>query len=411
MHIAAEEFGGGATHAIDLVYESLLNPSAWDMFLRASCQLIDAQSACVIAPNHGRGRGAFLSVGLPAGVVEQYNQYFHHLDPWWAAAELPAAGGARLLRGEAITPDHALLSSEFYLEFLRPAGMRWMRGLALRPAVPAARGYVIGWLRGPRGAPFDEAADAQVEAIGRHLLRAERIASQVLMARFEVDPAAPAVFVLDARGCLLQANQSASAMIREGHFACGEHPLRAPSREATLWLNGFFDPLGARARTGAAGWGGARAVDAPSSGLASLAAKAAAADSVPCAGTVGESLGRLVSELRRGVPHQLEVFALRGSGSSLGLFGAARILVVQHTNRRSGDALLGQARKLYDWTRSECETSRMLAHGVPLAQIAAERACSIETVRTHLKHAKRKAGVNRQVELVRLLLQLETDPS
>ena len=47
------------------------------------------------------------------------------------------------------------------------------------------------------------------------------------------------------------------------------------------------------------------------------------------------------------------------------------------------------------------------ADGYSLPVIAHARDCSLATVRSHLKNAKRKAGVNRQVELGRVMLALE----
>jgi len=54
----------------------------------------------------------------------------------------------------------------------------------------------------------------------------------------------------------------------------------------------------------------------------------------------------------------------------------------------------------------ESELACALAGGETLADYAEHRRLSIETVRSHLKHAMSKLGVRRQVDLVRLVLRI-----
>jgi DNA-binding CsgD family transcriptional regulator len=60
--------------------------------------------------------------------------------------------------------------------------------------------------------------------------------------------------------------------------------------------------------------------------------------------------------------------------------------------------------ELHGLTATEAEIAVSLATGRTLTNIAAERSCSEETVRTHLKRVLSKTGLTRQAEIVRVLL-------
>ena len=60
--------------------------------------------------------------------------------------------------------------------------------------------------------------------------------------------------------------------------------------------------------------------------------------------------------------------------------------------------------KLYALTHSEAELVRLLALGLSLEEAASKRGVSMNTARSHLKHAFAKTGTSRQGELVRLVI-------
>jgi DNA-binding CsgD family transcriptional regulator len=60
--------------------------------------------------------------------------------------------------------------------------------------------------------------------------------------------------------------------------------------------------------------------------------------------------------------------------------------------------------KLYALTHSEAELVRLLALGHSLEEAASKRGVSMNTARSHLKHAFAKTGTSRQGELVRLVI-------
>jgi len=59
---------------------------------------------------------------------------------------------------------------------------------------------------------------------------------------------------------------------------------------------------------------------------------------------------------------------------------------------------------LYGFTHSEAELVRLLSTGISLEEAAHTRGVSLNTARSHLKHAFSKTGTSRQGELVRLIV-------
>lgn len=64
----------------------------------------------------------------------------------------------------------------------------------------------------------------------------------------------------------------------------------------------------------------------------------------------------------------------------------------------------GVLEALFDLTPAEARLARRIQGGSTLAEIAADTALSVETLRTQLKGIFRKTGVAKQIELVRLLM-------
>ncbi len=60
--------------------------------------------------------------------------------------------------------------------------------------------------------------------------------------------------------------------------------------------------------------------------------------------------------------------------------------------------------ELYDFTHSEAELVRLLSRGKSLEEAAEARGVSLNTAKSHLKHAFAKTGTSRQGELVRLVI-------
>lgn len=84
------------------------------------------------------------------------------------------------------------------------------------------------------------------------------------------------------------------------------------------------------------------------------------------------------------------------------LAGAGLDVVVEKT--QSADEAATRLARSFGLTPAELRLARHLADGGTLAAYAAEQNVSRNTARTHLSSIFQKTGVNRQADLVRLLL-------
>jgi DNA-binding CsgD family transcriptional regulator len=91
-----------------------------------------------------------------------------------------------------------------------------------------------------------------------------------------------------------------------------------------------------------------------------------------------------------------------GSHTTVVRDAAVAVFVADPEAGRVGDPEVLNA--LYSFTYSEAELVRLLAQGLSLDEAAEARGVSLNTARSHLKHAFAKTGTSRQGELVRLVI-------
>ena len=104
---------------------------------------------------------------------------------------------------------------------------------------------------------------------------------------------------------------------------------------------------------------------------------------------------------------EFELAPLRVPAPTPSLRAARLILRVRHAAGDMSSNVFAQAAwSRYSLTASEVDILQRLSAGATVVEIGCARQSSPETVRSHLKSAKRKVGVSRQVDLVRLVLNL-----
>jgi DNA-binding CsgD family transcriptional regulator len=86
--------------------------------------------------------------------------------------------------------------------------------------------------------------------------------------------------------------------------------------------------------------------------------------------------------------------------------GQPAIAAVHIIDPRSAQQIdLENLAALFEFTRAEASLAVRLANGRTLHEAAAEAGVSMNTIRTHLKHALEKSGCHRQAELVALVIR------
>jgi DNA-binding CsgD family transcriptional regulator len=390
----------GCCAAKETLFEVVLDGSRWTEFVQTTSRCLGANSAFIMSRAPSLDHRPAFEVGLAQGTVRRYYEYFHHIDRWWARATPPAPGRARLLKGEELCAGSTLFESEFYTEFLLPNRIRHMRALLVTPEAPRARPFVVSWHRGLEQGPFDERDEELIRELGPVLVQAERVGTELVRARVEdAHGPEPALFVLGATGHLLQANAQGARLIDNGLFQDDGGVLRPASAEAASWLRAHLD-----SGTIASGF---RPVLLPATPIEAPGVQG------PAAGR-SRPLPRLTTALGEPghtVDHTLEMRAIGRSRGVISLMGATALLVVRPAHQTDAATLAARTARLFGWTPTEFDTVWRLYQNASTQEISQARNCSVETVRTHLKHAKRKAGVSRQVELVTLLVRLQSNPS
>lgn len=382
--------------AKETLFEAVLDGARWMEFLQATSRCLRASSAFIMSTAPSVDHRPACELGLAHGTIRRYYEYFHHVDTWWARVPPPAPGRARLVRGSDLCTGPALHETEFYTDFLVPNRIRHMRALVVTPEAPRARPFVVSWHRGPDQEDFDERDEETIRDLGPVLVQAERFGTELVRARVDDGYGRePAMFVLGATGQLLQTNSAGSMLIDQGLFELDGGALRPVSAEASAWLRAHLD-----SGTIATGF---RPVLHPVPGIDGVAHGGLPGRSRPlptlttALGPAGESTDQM-----------LEVRAIGRSRGVISLTGATALLVARPAQKTDTASLAARTAKLFGWTPTEFDTVWRLYQNASTQEISQARNCSVETVRTHLKHAKRKAGVSRQVELVTLLMRLQS---
>ena len=364
VHLDVRQVSG----LIDLLYQGVDDQRAWTEFLVRSADALGASSAQFFSNGSIGREGFWLPHGIEDSALARYDAHFRRIDSWYAARPQLAPGQWALLRAEQMVPDDVFLQSEFYHDFLRPQGLRWARSCFVAPPSPGASEYVLTYFRGPSRACFGAREEAIIAEIGRHLQRIEQLGATAAQARARAEEPGAGVFLLSEFGGLVQCNDVAQEMMDMGLVTAESWGLRFESQELNLWLYGALHPRGHKP---------------DKSAPPRLAARL-------------DGIGPVDVEL-----HRIELPAL----SPL-IRIARRALSLRPLRRSQGAGAIREATRRYRWTRSESDTAARIASGETVAAIAAARGVSVETVRSHLKAAKRKAGVSRQSDLVRLLLRI-----
>jgi len=266
------------------------------------------------------------------------------------------------LAPEALRPGHP------WLETMLPgSGGAQLRVLAITPSAPMSVPVLLMAVRRHDDPPFDVRFDTLLSEVGRHLTRIESIAFRMATASMSRPGVVPAgAFLLDAEGQIVAGDPAAAELLSLGVFDASGNTLKPSHTDAASWLFGRL----AQMRSGQL--------------------------------TLSDSHEGM--PLPRSRIARLELIAAPRLASSPSLMRARCLLAISArpdaTEGRRGHS----PAMLFGWTPTEADIVERLAEGGTVLGIAQARRCSVETVRSHLKSAKRKAGVARQVDLVRLCL-------
>jgi DNA-binding CsgD family transcriptional regulator len=343
---------------LDNIYEASVLPERWLHVLDDLAGIANSEGAYMFAA------GPEGAEGVCSRAIEDMIKAFMS-SPW--ASDNPRAKRLVPLREPRFLTDLDAIPLEeieghpFY-KFLRNGGYGWCVGTAIHS--PNADTLVFSIERTFAKGPVQPEEVAILDRLRPHLAR-----SSLLAARLGLEKAKAKVTALETVGL------PAAVLTRTGRVLAANALLEAHAPAITI---GAFDLLHV------AGGGD------------TLLRQTLARNSV---GGTGCSIPiRSDGEKPASVIH---VLPLRGQGRDL-FSGASSLLYVTSMVRKDAPAAeLLEA--LFDLTPAEAKVTRAVAEGHRVAEIAELQGVQINTIKTHLKSIFAKTGVNRQVDLVRLL--------
>jgi DNA-binding CsgD family transcriptional regulator len=371
----------------DQIYDAAAGGTGWASVGLGLSGLLRARSASLMVSD-GRQAELLFHTNIPVEAVDAYRSRYRAVDLWTArAAHATASWPPRIWTSGTLVPEREFLRSEFYGDFGRHHGLRYVVGTVL--PLGEAGSMPIG-LHRPEGAdPFASAEAALLEAVLPHLRRAvqlrRRLAPEPAAAAAQpglaaLDGLAMPVLVVDAELVLLAANLAAEALLAEG--AALRLVARPGLPGATRVLVGHRDDTAAlrglvRATALGGGAGGAvRLRDAGGqAGLAALVAPLPSRVTTP-----------------DGAPGRVPGQAL---------------LLLRAVDAAPPAPAPGLLRDLFGLSRAEAEIAIAMAGASSKGAVAAARGLRETTVRTQVRAVLAKTGTANLRELAALLAALQ----
>lgn len=365
---------GETLHAIiDKIYDGAVQEqaAAWRDAMAMIEHATGGLVALTLEDTRADSVDVFVAPSIPQAAVESYASHFFRVNPWLPL--IPEYPGELPLDGDSLLDPRILLAGEYYTDWLKPLGLRYATGADLFRE--PGRVMLLSILLAP-DTPPDETHYGLLRTLRPHLRRAAQVRRQLAdawaarsSADAMLDRIATAVLLLDGSGRVVALNDRARRLVeaRRGLDIDGRHHLRATTPAAAAALRRLV------ASALAVGKGGAGGVVA-----------------VPC-GAEDDRLHVLV--------------APTGSGRGWLGIAAPAVAVFVHDPAATGRPSPERLAELFGLTQAEGRVLAELAAGASVQDVATRSGVAVSTVRHHLKQLFGKTGVNRQAELVRLVLQ------
>jgi DNA-binding CsgD family transcriptional regulator/GAF domain-containing protein len=372
------------TSALDLVgraYEAAADAEQWPQFLDALAAATDCEGTLVWlhdpADNSARFRDAGASFVSNVRIAPEFARSYveHYTYTNVLLKDLETLSEGTVMNSSSVIQPSEFEKTEYYNGWLRPQGVGYLAG----GPVLKRNGTVamLSLSRLEQRGPFTDTHLRMIGLLMPHLRRACLLHQRLTRLRAEgtgalaaLDLLPHAVWLLDGHGRLLVSNRAGRELDR---------------RRDGLWIGRDGRPMAADPRERLA--------------LQQLIAAAIAAGQGRS--TVSDGAMR-VRGPGHAEPLHVMLYPLRGDalvpGSSLAMF------VFDPSRSPPPDAEL--LRTFYGLTPAEARLACALAQGASVDDYGASQQLSVNTVRTHLKHALEKTGVHRQSQLVALVAQL-----
>jgi DNA-binding CsgD family transcriptional regulator len=357
------------------IYDAALEPRKWIEALNAAARFVRGRAASVFSKNVDQKGGAiYFQHGLDPNYVRLYFDKYVKLDPTTSIQLFAEVGD--ILSTETVMPYHEFRETRFFKEWAHPQGLVDAATAILQKA-PAAVGMFVVF-RHERDGLVDDEMRRRMRLLFPHVRRSVLIGRLLDVRQSEaaafadtLDALSAAIFLVDAECRIVHENGAARTLASQGRIlsAVGGR-LFAP--DATV--NGNLQD----------------AFMAASEGDDAIGVKGV---SLPLITRDGDDYVATVLPLTSG--------ARRQAGST---YSAVAALFVSRVRQYASSPPEVIARR-YKLTPMELRVLLAIVEVGGVPDVAEALGVSTETVKTHLGRIYGKTGVNRQAELVKLVMK------
>lgn len=351
---------------IDHIYEAAFMVDHWETICVKLSEHVGAYSASLITVGDSQ---SFNSVCSPI-VREDMRRFsesplrFQNVRPARHMAMSPFS----FMRDIDLMSEEEIARDPIYTEFLYPRGLGWTVGDMIQE--PSGHTIIFDLIRTTAAGPFTRTDVDQLNALRPHLARAATMSSRLQFERINA-----AVQALELVGV------PAAVIASDGMVLAANSALQSVAPQVVV---AAFDRL--------------------AFGFADTSVKFA--ETLQHARTtrdnVGCSLPLPATETRpSAVVHLVPV---RGNARDIFIRAAYFVVVTSVDRSRIIDSLAIQG--LFDLSPAEARVVRSLALGNDVNATARDFGLGVETVRTHVKAALGKCGMNRQTDLIATIASL-----
>jgi DNA-binding CsgD family transcriptional regulator len=348
---------------VDEIYEAGIVPERWPQVFDRLAEIADAEGSLIFAVAPGTPR--WMSSEKIRERIDRWTKGpFAHNNPR-AQRLIPNTEPRFLTDLDRFTLEE-LDNESFYRDLLRPGGLGWCVGTSIRS--PSGDMLVLSVEKAFAKGPVPRAIAEQFDQLRPHLARAA-----VLAGRLGFERSRTAVATLEMIGLPAAAlTQTGRVVATNPGFLASTATVSVGAQDQVQFSSPTANTLFLEA-------------------LAKPVSLAKTGRSIPIAG-VDES-----------PPLIAHVLPLRLAGLDVFAGAVSILFLTPITQQRSPGPKLLQA--LFDLTPAEARITSLLIDGNSVDSISKMQSVSLNTVRTQLKSVFMKTGVDRQVDLVRLLGQ------
>lgn len=358
---------------IESVYTAVQDPDAWNEVFTTLHESIGLDAWNLTRFDRGGDEVIqMLAVGgkrMTPAAGALYESYYGAIDPLAGLVRRLPAG--QVISCHRFFDERYVARSEFYQDFLLPAGVRYVLGVS--PFRQERRDFVLGLLREAGRGPFEEVHESLLARLLPHMSRSLRLMDQLHaqlgycdMALAALDTTPLAVFALDATGCRVHhGNRRGDQMLRAGNV------LLLQSGKLTC-------------------------ADASQQNLLDDAV-------LQCRRTGRPATVLLRHRDRVDQRYSVTVLQARSQSVLACMAEPGRLLCLVSPLGRRRVATAQQLIDLFGLTPAEARLARALVAGATLETYARENDVKLPTVKKQLREVFAKTGVDRQAALVRTI--------